>query len=88
MLKKFLCVLIFMSVIVPAYALENNYDVIIAGAGTGGIAAAFQASSMGMDVLIIEPSSMIGGQAIAAGVKPSPLLFLTDQLRDRWILIG
>ena len=61
--------LIFMSVIVPAYALENNYDVIIAGAGTGGIAAAFQASSMGMDVLIIEPSSMIGGQAIAAGVS-------------------
>ncbi|MBQ7168835.1 MAG: FAD-dependent oxidoreductase [Synergistaceae bacterium] len=54
----------------PAYALDikDNYDIIIAGAGTGGISAAIQAASMGAEVLVVEPSGMIGGQAIAAGV--------------------
>ena len=51
-----------------AQELRGNYDIIIAGAGTGGIAAAIQAASMGAEVLIVEPSSMLGGQAIAAGV--------------------
>ena len=47
----------------------NNYDIIIAGAGTGGISAAIQAARMGASVLVIEPSSWIGGQATAAGVS-------------------
>lgn len=48
---------------------RTNYDIIIAGAGTGGISAAIQAAKMGASVLVVEPSSMIGGQAIAAGVS-------------------
>ena len=47
----------------------NNYDIIIAGAGTGGISAAIQAARMGSSVLVVEPSSWIGGQATAAGVS-------------------
>ncbi|MBQ9419185.1 MAG: FAD-dependent oxidoreductase [Synergistaceae bacterium] len=58
----------------PAYtaarrAAKNSYDIIIAGAGTGGISAAIQAARMGIEVLVVEPSSWIGGQATAAGVS-------------------
>ena len=52
-----------------AQELRGNYDIIIAGAGTGGISAAIQAASMGANVLVVESSGMLGGQAIAAGVS-------------------
>ena len=48
---------------------RNSYDIIIAGAGTGGISAAIQAARMGSSVLVVEPSTWIGGQATAAGVS-------------------
>jgi len=35
----------------------------------GGIAAALQASRLGVGVLVVEPSEWIGGQALAAGVS-------------------
>lgn len=50
-------------------AARNSYDIIVAGAGTGGITAAIQAARMGMSVLVVEPSTWIGGQATAAGVS-------------------
>jgi hypothetical protein len=46
-----------------------EYDVVVAGGGIGGIAAALQASRLGVSVLVVEPSDWIGGQAIAAGVS-------------------
>ena len=72
--KKFLSsfiLIITLTLTVPSCALDirDDYDIIIAGAGTGGISAAIQAASMGANVLVIEPSSMLGGQAIAAGVS-------------------
>ena len=48
---------------------RTSYSIIIAGAGTGGISAAIQAAEMGASVLVVEPSSWIGGQATAAGVS-------------------
>lgn len=60
-----LCVLFFAS---PVFAADD-YDLIIAGGGTGGTAAAVQASRLGVSVLIVEPTSMLGGQATAAGVS-------------------
>ncbi len=48
---------------------KSSYDIIIAGGGTGGISAAIQAARMGASVLIVEPSTWIGGQATAAGVS-------------------
>jgi hypothetical protein len=40
---------------------ENQYDIVIYGATSGGIAAAIQAKRMGKSVLLLEPSSRIGG---------------------------
>ncbi|MDB6027768.1 MAG: dependent oxidoreductase, partial [Verrucomicrobiales bacterium] len=48
--------------------IGKNYDVIVAGAGTGGIAAALQASRLGASVLLVESTDWIGGQMAAAGV--------------------
>ena len=49
--------------------LHDDYDVVIAGGGTGGISAAIQAHRMGVSVLVVESSNLIGGQAVAAGVS-------------------
>ncbi|MBR1671324.1 MAG: FAD-dependent oxidoreductase [Fretibacterium sp.] len=49
--------------------VRENYDVVVAGGGMGGIAAAIQAARLGVSVLVVEPSDWIGGQATAAGVS-------------------
>jgi hypothetical protein len=46
-----------------------NYDVVILGAGTGGVSAAVQAARMGVRVAVIEETDWIGGQMTAAGVS-------------------
>lgn len=48
--------------------LKKHYDVVIAGAGTGGVGAAVQAARMGVSVLLLEETDWIGGQAMAAAV--------------------
>ncbi|MBR1487119.1 MAG: FAD-dependent oxidoreductase, partial [Synergistaceae bacterium] len=63
-----LCVLFF-TVSACGAEIKNSYDLIIAGGGTGGTGAAIQASRLGVSVLIVEPTSMLGGQATAAGVS-------------------
>lgn len=44
-------------------------DVLIAGAGTGGTAAAFAACEAGCTVLLVEPTDWIGGQLTSQGVS-------------------
>jgi len=52
----------------PAAQLKPRYDVVIAGAGTGGCGAAIQAARMGCSVLLLEETDWIGGQMTAAAV--------------------
>ncbi|HHX01968.1 MAG TPA: FAD-dependent oxidoreductase [Firmicutes bacterium] len=44
-------------------------DVLVAGGGTGGTSAAYQAARAGFTVLVIEPTHWIGGQITAQGVS-------------------
>jgi hypothetical protein len=52
----------------PFDKLGDSYDVIVAGAGTGGSGAAIQAARLGAKVLLLEETDWIGGQMSAAGV--------------------
>lgn len=52
----------------PADKLRDRYDVVIAGAGTGGFGAAVQAARMGCSVLLLDETDYIGGQMNAAAV--------------------
>jgi len=49
--------------------VEYDADIVIAGGGTSGVAAAIQASRMGADVLLIEQTDWLGGMLTAAGVS-------------------
>jgi len=60
--------LTILSSVLPSDSLESDYDVIIAGASSGGVSAAIQASRMGAKVALIEETDWIGGQMTAAGV--------------------
>ena len=71
-MRKILLALTLVIVLVsPVLAanLLDDYDIIIAGAGPSGIAAAIQASKMGVSVLVVEPTNLLGGQMTAAGVS-------------------
>lgn len=52
----------------PPAKLQSGYDVVIAGAGTGGVGVAVQAARMGCSVLLLEETDWIGGQMNAAAV--------------------
>ncbi|MBL9117791.1 MAG: FAD-dependent oxidoreductase [Verrucomicrobiaceae bacterium] len=52
----------------PAEKIAAEYDIVIAGAGTGGWAAAVQASRLGARVLLLEETDWIGGQMACAAV--------------------
>lgn len=63
---------IFMTIVLAVglalNASAQNYDVIVAGAGTGGFGTALQAARMGCKVLLTEETDWLGGQMLAAGV--------------------
>ena len=50
--------------------LRNSYDIVVAGAGIAGIAAAVKAASMGASVLLIEHYPFLGGMSSAGMVSP------------------
>ena len=56
------------NVATPCEKVAAEYDVVIAGAGTGGWAAAVQAARMGVRVLLLEETDWIGGQMSCAAV--------------------
>ncbi len=56
------------AVTTPFENVGPDYDVIVAGAGTGGIGAALQAARMGSRVLLLEETDLLGGQMANAAV--------------------
>ena len=56
-----LCVVPALTADRPRPKLASQYDIVIYGGNSGGIAAAVQASRLGKSVLIIEPGRHIGG---------------------------
>ena len=51
-------------------AAERRADVLVAGGGLGGVAAALALADSGLDVVLAEPTAWIGGQLTSQGVPP------------------
>jgi hypothetical protein len=54
---------------VPESPPEVSCDLLVAGAGMGGVAAAIRGSRLGLSVCLTEETDWIGGQATAGGVS-------------------
>jgi len=61
---------------------DKKYDLIVIGAGSGGLGAALGMQQLGMDVLLIDRNSEnIGGECVNTGCVPSKaLIHLGKQL--------
>src|SRR4051812_42268044 len=53
---------------------ENNFDLIVIGAGPGGYVAAIRAAQLGMRVACIEKDASLGGTCLNVGCIPSKAL--------------
>ena len=72
-----LIVLLTASPAASAGELFKSYDLVVVGAGTGGCAAAIQASRSGLRVALLEESNVVGGQIVGAAVSTMDDLGLT-----------
>lgn len=60
-MKKIISFLILISLVAVTYGQSAKYDIVIYGGTSSGVAAAIQSSRMGKSVVLIEPTTRIGG---------------------------
>src|SRR5690554_7018962 len=62
---------------------EIKTQVVVLGAGPGGYSAAFRAADLGLDVVMVERYSTLGGVCLNVGCIPSKaLLHLAKHIED------
>ncbi len=59
-----------------------DYDLIVIGGGSGGLAGAFRAASHGASVALMEPNAL-GGTCVNAGCVPKKAMWLAAELAQR-----
>ena len=74
------------AVVVPAGSYNGPVDVecemLVLGAGPGGYSAAFRAADLGMNTVIVERYSTLGGVCLNVGCIPSKALLHTAAIMD------
>ena len=63
--------------------LEFEFDLIVVGAGSGGLAAAKRAASYGAKVAIIE-ANQIGGTCVIRGCVPKKLMVYAAKCKKKY----
>ncbi|WP_027015440.1 glutathione-disulfide reductase [Comamonas composti] len=63
--------------------MQSRFDLIVIGAGSGGIAAARRAASYGAKVLLVE-ASRIGGTCVLRGCIPKKLMMYASEFSGIW----
>ncbi len=61
--------------------MNKQYDFIVIGGGSGGIASARRAAQYGVRVLLIE-SGRLGGTCVNVGCVPKKVMWITSQIRE------
>jgi dihydrolipoamide dehydrogenase len=54
--------------------VENEYDIVVIGAGTGGYPAAIRAAQLGLSVAVVEKQKALGGTCLIWGCIPTKAL--------------
>ena len=62
---------------------QEPFDLVVVGAGSGGVRAARIAAQRGLKVAIAE-SSRVGGTCVIRGCVPKKLLMMASQFHDQW----
>jgi glutathione reductase (NADPH) len=60
--------------------MTERYDLIVLGAGSGGLATAFRAASLGARVALLDPAAELGGTCVNRGCVPKKALWFSAQL--------
>src|SRR5699024_2510145 len=68
----------------PASNSAHGYDcdVLVLGSGPGGYTAAFRAADLGLDVVLVERHSKLGGVCLNVGCIPSKALLHSAKVID------
>ena len=66
----------------PVGEATHNAQLVIIGAGPGGYTAAFRAADLGLDVILIERSPVLGGVCLNVGCIPSKALLHAAKVID------
>ena len=61
---------------------DNDYDFIVLGGGSGGIASAKRAAGLGQRVVVVE-KARLGGTCVNVGCVPKKIMFLADRKSTR-----
>ena len=62
--------------------MDHDFDLIVVGGGSGGLAGAFRAASLGARVALLEPADL-GGTCVNAGCVPKKAMWLAAETARR-----
>ncbi|MEO5623583.1 MAG: glutathione-disulfide reductase [Dokdonella sp.] len=61
--------------------VSEHFDLVVLGAGSGGVAMAIRAASLGAKVAVVEPGAL-GGTCVNVGCVPKKAMWLAAELAD------
>jgi glutathione reductase (NADPH) len=67
--------------------MADDFDLIVLGGGSGGLAGAFRAAEHGARVALLEPSAL-GGTCVNVGCVPKKAMWIAAELAGRLRLAG
>jgi len=67
--------------------MDSDFDLIVVGGGSGGLAGAFRAAALGAKVALLEPADL-GGTCVNAGCVPKKAMWLAAETARRLRMAG